>query len=216
MNTKYKILWIWLLLSFGLININGQSQTSKNNTIMHKTIDFELLEKKGIKEPVMGTTQYEYTLEYEDTDGSLYKISGNRTDGFTEWEIPKLPIFYKVYSEYYGNGIQKLTGKVIGNGGTRIGIWEYFDENGKKIKETNEDAKYGAFDYNKVLIFFHLKGLINLETGENRQNITMRYNEKEKVWTISVTNEFYMITKYKMHGETGDIISSETYQGGEE
>jgi hypothetical protein len=195
----------------------GQNNISKEkDTIMHKTIDFQFLEEKAVKEPLLGQNMYEYSLKYEDENGSFYKIFGNKEDGFVEWETPPLPLFYKNYSEYYENGIMKLTGKVIGNGSVRIGVWEYFDENGNKTKEVNEDAKYGAFDYNKVLIFFHLKEFINLETGENREHLSLGYSEEEKRWIVSISNKLYIITEYQMDGETGDIISTRTYQGGQE
>ena len=44
----------------------------------------------------------------------------------------------------------------------------------------------------------------------------MVYDKEETVWYVSITDKSYMITEYKIDGETGDIISSETYQGGEE
>ena len=183
---------------------------------MQRRVDFKLLEEKAIKEKILGKNYYEYMLEYEDSDSTCHKISGNKTEGFVEWESPKLPFFYKGYSEYYGNGMMRLTGFCLGHPTNKVGIWKYFDEKGDKIKEVNEDTKYGAYDYSKVLLFLHYKDFINLDTGENREKFSMVYDKEETVWYVSITDEFYMITEYKIDGETGDIISSETYQGGEE
>jgi len=206
-----------LIVFAAIFSCCGQSNKQNNQNVMHKRLDFNLLEKKAVKEKILGKNYYEYTLEYEGADSSWYKISGNKMDGFIEWETPKLPFFDKGYSEYYGNGTLKLTGKCIGkNLGCKIGIWEYFDENGNKTKEVDEDAKYGAYSYTHLLVFTLHSGHINIDTGEGRENFDIIYDEKEKIWYVSEIDEFYKIRKYKIDGETGDVISDETYQGGNE
>ena len=194
----------------------GQSNKQNNQNVMHKRLDFNLLEEKAVKERIVGENYYAYTLEYENADSSWCKLSGNKVDGFVEWTTPKLPLFYKVYSEYYANGTLKLTGYCIGSTACKFSIWNYFDKNGNQTKEVDEDAKYGAYDYSKVLLFLHFMGHINLETGEGREGLVLVYDKKEKIWQASVTDKFYKITEYEIDGETGDIISDKTYQGGNE
>jgi len=214
---KIKITGILLLMMLlGQSCSNGQSNKSINNKDMQRRIDFELLEAKAIKEAILGESYYEYTLEYEDSDGNWHKISGNKADGFIEWETPKLPFFHKVFSAYYGNGMLKLTGSCIGHASTRIGDWEYFDEKGNKIRQVNEDVKYGAYNYKKVLGFLNENEHINLETGEKRENLSMVYDQEKKIWYVSITDEFYMIIEYEIDGTTGAVINKKEYQGGME
>ena len=153
-----------------IVSCNAQKNINSNNVDMRKKIDVDLLKEKAEKTPLLGENRYDYIWEYDDNDGLHYKIFGNEKDGFVEWLTPPLPLFYKEYSEFYGNGELKLTGKLIGS--TRIGIWKYYDEQGNK--------------------------------------------EKEKTWSVSVMNDFYVITNCVIDGKTGEIISTKTRQGGYE
>ena len=49
--------------------------------------------------------------------------------------------FYLIYSEYHPNGIIKRKARFIGD--VVFGKDEYFNERGKLIKSTDEDAKFG-------------------------------------------------------------------------
>jgi hypothetical protein len=182
-----------------------------------KTIDFEFLEKNAEKNTMPGhENYYEYYLKHELSDHSISIIDGNKIDGFDEWLTPPAPAFYQIFKEYYASGNIKKYGKIIGGGNVRIGIWEYYDEEKNKVKEVNEDGKFGKFGYNELLQFLHLNKYINLETAENRDRLILVYDEKDKLWGVNVTNKFYEITNLVIDGETGKIISEEKYQGGDE
>ncbi len=211
---RYSIILLAVLITGCSQHVNTQNIKFTNMNI-DKTIDFELLEKNAKISPMSGKEgYYEYDWEYTTKDGVYVRISGNKIDGFIVWHKPPLPYFYRNYSQYYGNGNLKFDGNVIGNKSLRIGKWEYFDETGNKTKETDEDLKYGNFDYNKLLSFLHSRKNINMETGENRDGLSVLYDEKNKIWNVSVTDKFYRMTTYEIDGETGKIISEKKYQGG--
>jgi hypothetical protein len=187
------------------------------NMNIEKTIDFEFLEKIAEKYPMPGhENYYQYYLKRELPDHAISIIDGNRIDGFDEWVTPPVPAFYQIFITYYANGNLKKYGKIIGGGGIRIGIWEYYDEKGNKVKEVNEDEKFGKFGYNELLQFLHLNKYINLETGENRDQLIIVFDEKDKKWGVNVTDIYYVTTYLVIDGETGKIKSEEKYQGGEE
>ena len=49
----------------------------------------------------------------------------------------------------------------------KIGIWHYFDANGKET-QVNEEAKLGKWTFNAILEVLHKDGVIDLYTGKNR------------------------------------------------
>lgn len=188
-----------------------------NDTIMNgkENLDFEFLEKNSEKTPLPGINNYEYDLNIEQEDHSVLVIGGNFSTGFAEELIPPAPAFYKIQSEYYPNGQLKEKGKTIGERNcVRIGIWQFFDEKGNQIKEVNEDDKFGKFGYNELLAFLHLNKYINIETGENRNKLKLRYDVEKKQWFVYVQGKFYVITNFVIDGETGAVISKEETQGG--
>lgn len=96
----------------------------------------------------------------------------------------------------------------MGNGHTKIGVWEHFDESGLLIKTVDEDKKFGKFGYNEVLLFLHQQGYINFETGEGRERVSFGYNVETKRWWVSVVVSGWA-TDYIIDGETGEVISRE-------
>lgn len=97
-----------------------------------------------------------------------------------------------------------------------VGIWEHFDESGQLIKTVDEDEKFGKFGYNELLLFLHQQGHINLETGENRERTTFGYNIETGRWWARTIDSGYWVTRYIIDGETGEVISKEERQEGEE
>ncbi|TRX36174.1 hypothetical protein FNW52_09110 [Flavobacterium sp. ZT3R18] len=167
---------------------------------------------------------------------SLYNLKdGSFVDpSYPDWGIlPPKPAFYTIYKLYYKNsGIIKEKGKYFGEcdpGSTimKIGIWTYFDEQGKVIREEDEDKKFGAFGYNEVLAFLDHEGQINLRNGKNREKLEIYYdfskNSSEKLWKVvvekgkpySVPNLDGMdgermeqkVKTYYLDGNTGEIIA---------
>jgi hypothetical protein len=129
-------------------------------------------------------------------------------------------------------------GKFIGQY-LKIGIWEYYDEKGKLIKEEDEDAKFGKVKMGQILKFIEKEGWIDLSTGKGREEIaytnsdqgyinheifTLSFLKKGEdpaqyndypVWFITIEarpeTNFYE-TNYEIHGETGEVLKKETKQ----
>ena len=97
--------------------------------------------------------------------------------------IPPLPAYYHCFYDYYGNGNLKAYGKYASMEiKVKIGIWHYFDENGKET-QVNEEAKLGKWTFNAILEVLHKDGVIDLYTGKNRDRnklyIEFRNNNRE-------------------------------------
>ena len=124
-----------------------------------------------------------YWFRKDFSDGRKIEISGGG-ERFERIETLPLPHFYQIYTGFHKNGnIERKGMQLIG--GMYIGVFEYYDENGNKIKEMNWDEIYSDYDYNKFLNILHNEGIINLETGGNRDKITwISYDNTSKIWTV--------------------------------
>ncbi|NRS88573.1 hypothetical protein HNQ02_001487 [Flavobacterium sp. 7E] len=119
---------------------------------------------------------------------------------------PQKQQFYTIYNEYnISNFNLKQRGKIFGTNQKscfldktsvvlKIGIWYDYDENGKLIKQTDEDKKFGKFGYNELLKFLDKEKQINLRKGVSRRSngdpdfdITFAYSHKsdKKLWIVS-------------------------------
>jgi len=145
------------------------------------------------------------------------------------------PDFYAVQKKFYPNGNLASRGTFI-DGGVRVGIWQYFDENEKLIKEVDEDARFGKIKPDHILKFLEKEGWINLKTGKGRSEIVFDRSGRGSVkkgifelyflkrgedpveypdhslWSIIIeedaTDPSYYIkeTIYIIHGETGKVL----------
>jgi len=175
---------------------------------MNDKLDFNLLEKNATKYlfDSEGKELHYYWLFNE--NGIETKISGNKKQGFYMRQTPPPPAFFKYYKEYYPNGNLKVKGKSMGGGATRVGKWEYYNENGELTSVKNEEKKFGKFGYNELLFFLHQQGHINIETGENRENAEFGYNSETKRWGVHVFGK-HIFTEYVIDGKSGEIIKKE-------
>jgi len=181
---------------------------------MEDKIDFNLLNNKAIITPSSYNGYFDYYYTYTDEYNNEILIMGNKVDGFIRIDSPPKPIFHKTYREYYPSGYLSVKGIIVWGSYTRINTLVCYDEQGNQVFEIDENAKFGEFDYEKLLTFLHLNEHINLETGENRERLVIGYDETKKHWFASITNIFYMITEYILDGETGKVIDKKEYQGG--
>ena len=78
--------------------------------------------------------------------------------GGSQDEMLPLPSFLKIYKEFYANGNLKRKETYIGEN-VKIGISEYYDEDGVLDKKVNEDAKFGKIKYTDCLAFLDKKEL---------------------------------------------------------
>ena len=134
--------------------------------------DYELFNNnyEGLKKGIQNGSSYIYngTEFYPDSD-----------DNWLIYIYPQKHQFYSIYNEYYRNNFNlKQRGKLFGNEcynhlinqKLKIGIWYEYDEQGKLIKETDEDKKFGKFGYNELLKFLDKEKQINLNKGVYRNN----------------------------------------------
>ena len=156
-----------ILLYIVVLTINHMmAQENKNSlkdTIMFEKFDFNLWNtryKDFEKDPKYGD-------HYKLKDGSSFRpMYGGK--GYIFYDvIPPLPAYYHYFYDYYENGNLKAYGKYAGMQVVKIGVWHYFDENGKET-QVNEEAKLGKWTFNAILEVLHKDGVIDLYTGKNR------------------------------------------------
>ena len=153
-------------LDFTIIKIDDNVFEYKNSlkdTIMFEKFDFNLWNtryKDFEKDPKYGD-------HYKLKDGSSFRpMYGGK--GYIFYDvIPPLPAYYHYFYDYYENGNLKAYGKYAGMQVVKIGVWHYFDENGKET-QVNEEAKLGKWTFNAILEVLHKDGVIDLYTGKNR------------------------------------------------
>ena len=160
---------------------------------MVEKIDIKKLKEEGDKTPI-SNTEYSYELKKEFQDGSSYYLSGSEAEGgFVKKERPAKPSFLKMYKEFYANGNLKKKETYIGEN-VKIGISEYYDEDGTLDKKVNEDEKFGKIKYTDCLAFLEKKGYIDLKTGKGREDkdgrplFELYFNDENghKSWVISI------------------------------
>ena len=120
----------------------------------------------------------------------------------------------------------------------KVGIWQYYDEQGNMIKEVDEDNKFkkSKLKIKDILKIAEKEGLINLKTGEGRTNVMVKNNQviiteanfnimylennnktslSDPIWYIT-TQECNFSIVYQINGTTGDIKKSKKQTYSEE
>jgi hypothetical protein len=178
-------------------------------------LDFTLLEQNAKKSQQKDAKGIYFEYDWKFTENGIEtRVCGNKREGFVMWQTSPKPAFFKILKTYYPNGYLKKKGKCMGGGYTMVGVWEYYDESGQLTSKVDEDEKFGKFDYNELLLFLHQKDHLNIETGENRENVSFNYDKNIKQWWVEATSSTFWITEYIIDGETGVIIDKKEYQGG--
>lgn len=121
-------------------------------------------------------------FKFTKEDGTIVE-QNSFPGGYAEIETPPKPKFYKIRKMYYQNGKIREIGPLLSH--MSIGIWRYYDENGKETI-VDEDEKYGMPNYNDVLVYLDKKGYIDLRTGERREKTSIGYEPEKKVWSAYV------------------------------
>ncbi|MFK7002183.1 hypothetical protein [Flavobacterium oreochromis] len=122
----------------------------------------------------------------------------------TEINIP----FEEVKVYYLESKRLKITGRYFFN--RPIGIWKYYDEAGKLIKENNYDLSYN-FTINDLAKKMKEKYDVDIFDLKQTRNVS-RYEEKKylnipiyEVWSYNKTNPLALIC-FILNGATGEII----------
>jgi hypothetical protein len=187
-----------------------RAQEKKGDNMFEK-FDFESWDN-NYKDYKKGNSRESYLLD----DGSEFLPGVYKTDCSMSILPPK-PAFYLIDKQFYRNGNIKEKGKYFGElklDATRIkiGFWYYFDEKGNLTKEENEDKKFSKFGYNELLQFFDKEKLINLKTGENRENFKVFIDDKEikdrKIWNVEIFTDKEQLNgfKYLLDFNTGQLL----------
>ncbi|OXA91643.1 hypothetical protein [Flavobacterium hercynium] len=182
-------------------------------------------------------------VDFKTSDRSQYYIYKGLefypTGSAQYWEIyvyPQKDQFYTVVYQYDKKSYKiRRKGKVFGwdpyTETFKIGIWYEYNEQGKLIKEIDEDKKFGKFSYNELLQFLDKEKLISLKKGlkddVNRRNkmVGSFYSSEtsdKKLWSVYVhTGLSYTIEtpdnqigetrtqpgkRYFIDGNTGEVI----------
>ncbi|MCH4830228.1 MULTISPECIES: hypothetical protein [Flavobacterium] len=208
MRTFLKILLLTFFMS--LVACKGQAK----NTMIEK-FDFEVYKKTEY-----GENRYLKNDGFEIIEMAFIKDK----KGFQREFEPK-PSFKKIYKRFYGNGNLNSKETYIGEN-VKIGISEYYNEDGTLDKKVNEDEKFGKIKYSDCLTFLDKKGYIDLKTGKGRENenqspvFELDYSESDNMWYITVVEGKVIKTPpdnsigepsgwlpivFKMDGETGKV-----------
>jgi hypothetical protein len=204
---KKIILFASLLLLYSCKTGLITNQEKKGDSMFEK-FDFEKLEN-----------EYKEFKDVKNLGFYNLKDGSSIYPSYPDWYIlPPKPAFYTIYKSYYksNDGI-KEKGKYFGECGLgyttiKIGIWTYFDEQGKVINEVDEDKKFGAFGYNELLTFLDQEKVINLRTGKNRENLHISIRnlplKERKVWSITSYTDSTESkgVKYYLDFTTGEIL----------
>lgn len=174
MKAFLKILLLTHLIS--LVACRGQTK----NTMVEK-FDFDEYSKR---------TSAVHIFHKNDT---IYEMVYNPKRGGHMYMTLPNPSFFKIYKEFYVNGNLKKKETYIGEN-VKIGISEYYDEDGTLDKKVNEDEKFGKIKYTDCLVFLEKKGYIDLKTGKGREDkdgkplFELYFNDEDghKSWVISI------------------------------
>lgn len=205
---KNKLLII--ALSCLMINCNGQSK-KKDAIMTTEKFDVEAYEKRKEADPWYGNI-----INLDDGTKIIQSGHGSLRGGAGELITPPKPVFYKIKKRYHRttNTIE-FKGKVLGD--MFIDIWQYFDEQGKLVKEVNENAKFGKHHYNDALQFLEKEGWITIKTGEGRERFSLGF--ENDIWYITIIGNMwngYLETYYEVDAKTMKILKKEEVQRGEE
>ena len=202
------------------------AQKNKKTTTMKTTERFDVqYYKKIIKEK----NSYEgaTSAQYVERNGTETYVSFN-DDGFVLQEIK--PFTYEmIVRNYYKNCIIKSKGKFLCHSSVKIGIWREYDNQGNRIKETDEDKKFEKLRLKPINILRWLEheGYIDRKTGKGQEkfvkegdepNIDIYFwlstrDEGSKTipagWSIDIT-EHGMCTTHSFNAETGEYLGKTT------
>lgn len=63
--------------------------------------------------------------------------------------------------------------------GVMTGLWTFYSENGRLEKEIDENAKFGPFGPDQLLLFLEKENLINLKTGEGLKYLNIGFGSEQ-------------------------------------
>ncbi|MBC9798460.1 hypothetical protein [Sinomicrobium weinanense] len=129
-------------------------------------------------------------------------------DEYSQRETPPSPATFETYKRFHPNGILKFQGEMyINNGDWQKGVWKYYDEEGKLIKEVNYDKPY-IFDWDDVMSYIS-KNNIGLQDKNTR--IRRDNDPDHPKWYIEWRKEFGRRETVTLDGKTGKVLDTGWY-----
>lgn len=212
---RYKFFLLLIILLF----VNCKSSQQTKNYFMETNKINSTQYKDQFDLDAYYINQINGQWKYTQPDGIQIEIIGiipenvrsDMNNTFQVMSIPTKPAYYKLMQIYYENGKIKERGKYLC--GTIVGIWDYYDQQGNK-KQVNEDEQLGQFSYNDVFLFLHQKGLVDINTGKNRERLELFFNKDENYWRVFLqgTPENNLCEEYRLDGSTGKVKNYFSYR----
>ncbi|MFL9482350.1 hypothetical protein ACI6Q2_06185 [Chitinophagaceae bacterium LWZ2-11] len=112
------------------------------------------MEKFNIEQFNSNQKSGQYSYQINDTIITQWK-SGNDTY-YVQTLEPPLPDMFITKSIFFNIGVLQIKGKVFKKGEFQKGIWQYYDEHGKLIKEVNYDSAY-KFSWDDIILLLKKK-----------------------------------------------------------
>ncbi|MGV0925391.1 hypothetical protein [Empedobacter tilapiae] len=196
-----------------MLNIMLACQSQNINT-MEPTVDnkFETFDNKKYQELVGLNENFPSQFDKEGNYLEMVKTNSNSAIYLTYSYS-----FFMIYKEFYKSGMIKTKGlKFNVWGGFKKGIWYYFNEEGKLVKETNYDEPY-QFTFEDILKFCE-KENIRVDKGPILQSTGFHTTIRRDVengqpwWEIKRLKTPDTIEIIKLDGITGKVLSR-TEQG---
>ncbi|WP_426477427.1 hypothetical protein ACP3T3_19670 [Chryseobacterium sp. CBSDS_008] len=166
-----------------------QSQELQETMIPKMSNEFEIINTEGLKDIIINDNKI------------ITFISAKIGSSFTEYHKDS---YFMIVKNYYPSRNIKNKG-IAFNEGSPIGIWYYFDESGKLIKEENTDEGY-RFTPEKIVKYCE-KNKIELPKGYHESGFYTRVRKDvlngKKVWIIEYLIPDGDIQKVVLDGQSG-------------
>lgn len=188
---KKILIFVWLTLF-----IQCQTQTKQKSMIPIVDNKFEKFDIKTFKKNLENGF---YIFQENEFLNRCY----TQSNGYLQ-EIYSHNSIYSLNKFFYNNGNIHKKGYYI-NEGSLVGIWYYFDESGKLIKEEDTDAGYD-FQPEDVIKYCEKNKIIlpkGYQTSGYQTRILKENMEGKKAWRISYQIAGDKIQEIILDGKTG-------------
>ncbi|WP_267403387.1 MULTISPECIES: hypothetical protein [unclassified Chryseobacterium] len=189
------------LIILSLLNIFTQCQSQKKITLMTD----KWFERFDVSRFNKNSSDKTYLI----TSNTGIILQDDQSPGYRERSY-KASSYFKVYKFFYNNGNIEKKGLLF-NEGSQIGVWYYFDESGKLIKEENTDEGYDfkPEDVIKYCEIHKIKLPKGYQDSGYQTSVQKRELDGKKVWAISYSTTVEredFIEEIILDGKTGKLI----------
>lgn len=200
-----------------LAGISGctTSKTAKATEVAHTQIDSTLIMDRFYIDQFYENKERN-SWEYTTSDGTEVRASDVRSYHYNSGYSFSLRLtppydYYRLVQLYDGKGDIISRGKLSwrnAGGGTKIGEWEYYDENGVKTI-VNEETN-GKVTYEDVISRMESKGILDRETGKSREeDLDIYFSPEKDCWVVRIVFEERRHHRIHIHKDSGRILRNE-------